>query len=469
MGEKYFSQISPKLQIIMKHRTSKRSKNSLKSNLWTSFFATIPLVLTLIATPVSGQVFGPGPSIPVLFDNVIDLPSGPPNGGSISGGVGGDGLFTQVNVNAGGSITSSLMAPFVVGEGAEINIDGGTVGGSLEAHEGSEVNLISGSIGVNMSTSANRIAISGGSIGPFFTASHGTELNVEGGTIADEFTLESGSIANLSNGSIGNGFTSDTGAQVNISGGNIGDNFRTFENSEVNMTGGEIGNNFDISHGELNISDGIVGDRFKSRFCEINISGGEFGEADIFLGSVVNISGGIIGEDWDIDELVTANISGGIIGDDFTVMPRGLVNISGGSIGSFVADTDSQVNLFGTEFLVDGSPVVGLVGVPITITERDVTLLGLLADGSLIVFDLNSTSGDPSGFYFDNDATITVTLTGEPLFGDVNGDGSVDLLDIAPFVDLVTSGEFLAEADINQDKSVNLLDVSPFIDLLTSP
>ena len=52
------------------------------------------------------------------------------------------------------------------------------------------------------------------------------------------------------------------------------------------------------------------------------------------------------------------------------------------------------------------------------------------------------------------------------LLGDVNLDGSVDLLDVAPFVALISSGEFQPEADINQDGSVDLLDVAPFIDLL---
>ena len=53
------------------------------------------------------------------------------------------------------------------------------------------------------------------------------------------------------------------------------------------------------------------------------------------------------------------------------------------------------------------------------------------------------------------------------LLGDVNQDGSVNLLDVAPFVELIQSGEYLAEADINQDGFVNLLDVSLFVELVT--
>ena len=55
-----------------------------------------------------------------------------------------------------------------------------------------------------------------------------------------------------------------------------------------------------------------------------------------------------------------------------------------------------------------------------------------------------------------------------PFFlGDVNRDGAVDLLDVAPFVELLSSGTFTIEADINQDGSVNLLDVAPFTELLS--
>ncbi len=52
------------------------------------------------------------------------------------------------------------------------------------------------------------------------------------------------------------------------------------------------------------------------------------------------------------------------------------------------------------------------------------------------------------------------------LLGDVNLDGAVNLLDVAPFVDLISNSEFQLEADINMDGNVDLLDVGPFIDLL---
>lgn len=52
------------------------------------------------------------------------------------------------------------------------------------------------------------------------------------------------------------------------------------------------------------------------------------------------------------------------------------------------------------------------------------------------------------------------------LLGDVNCDGVVNLLDVQPFIDVLSSGVYLDRADINQDGVVNLLDVQGFIQIL---
>ncbi len=66
--------------------------------------------------------------------------------------------------------------------------------------------------------------------------------------------------------------------------------------------------------------------------------------------------------------------------------------------------------------------------------------------------------------------TLNVNFTpdsGGGMIGDVNCDGAVDLLDVGPFVDAVSSSNFNPKADINQDDTVDLLDVGPFVDLLS--
>ena len=53
------------------------------------------------------------------------------------------------------------------------------------------------------------------------------------------------------------------------------------------------------------------------------------------------------------------------------------------------------------------------------------------------------------------------------MLGDVNCDGVVDLLDVAPFVDAVSNSVLDVKADINEDGIDDLLDVAPFVALLT--
>ena len=75
-----------------------------------------------------------------------------------------------------------------------------------------------------------------------------------------------------------------------------------------------------------------------------------------------------------------------------------------------------------------------------------------------------------------NSMTISPTLAGariivesDVILGDLNGDGVVTLLDVAIFIDLLSTNTFQLEADINQDGAVGLLDVQPFIDAINFP
>ena len=56
---------------------------------------------------------------------------------------------------------------------------------------------------------------------------------------------------------------------------------------------------------------------------------------------------------------------------------------------------------------------------------------------------------------------------GVVLLGDMNFDGVVDLIDIGPFVQLISSGNFMANGDINEDGAIDLNDIAPFVELLT--
>ena len=81
--------------------------------------------------------------------------------------------------------------------------------------------------------------------------------------------------------------------------------------------------------------------------------------------------------------------------------------------------------------------------------------------GDLAGIDFNAWTGDQF-------ASIDYSPGGDCAFelGDVNEDGEVDLLDVAPFVVLLSKSGFVCQADINGDGNLDLLDVNPFVELL---
>ena len=58
--------------------------------------------------------------------------------------------------------------------------------------------------------------------------------------------------------------------------------------------------------------------------------------------------------------------------------------------------------------------------------------------------------------------------TAPVLLGDCNRDGVVDFEDISPFIIVLSSDGYLAEADLNEDEIVDFSDISPFIVILAS-
>ena len=62
--------------------------------------------------------------------------------------------------------------------------------------------------------------------------------------------------------------------------------------------------------------------------------------------------------------------------------------------------------------------------------------------------------------------SFTAVPDNSVLLGDANLDGTVNFADIAPFIAILQSGAFLAEADTNEDGSVTFADIPPFIAIL---
>lgn len=104
-------------------------------------------------------------------------------------------------------------------------------------------------------------------------------------------------------------------------------------------------------------------------------------------------------------------------------------------------------------------------------------LLGTVFDGTQDSFTIDL----PAGMTVDGYNAISVWCVafdvsfGDGTFedpgatllpGDLNLDGAVNFLDIAPFIQILNGGEFQSQADFNQDAAVTFLDIVPFIALL---
>ncbi len=172
--------------------------------------------------------------------------------------------------------------------------------------------------------------------------------------------------------------------------------------------------------------------------------------------------------------------------------------------GSTLSNSDSTTS--GGDFGLPGATVDYVAtadGIEITVSQLDITLaagtyligitpvLDFGTNGQEFFLDAGSNGettflNNPGGAFFIpifGMATINANMLDLPtpytgqsiriasasdvIKGDVNMDGVVNLLDVGPFVDAVSTGTFIAEADVDCNGVVNLLDVGPFVDLLT--
>ena len=90
-------------------------------------------------------------------------------------------------------------------------------------------------------------------------------------------------------------------------------------------------------------------------------------------------------------------------------------------------------------------------------SPNSIPLADFNGDGTLDV-SVSHSSGNIETLFFDCRPV---------LLGDVDLNGVVNILDVAPFVELLSNGSYQIEADVKRDNSLYLLDVMPFVDLLT--
>jgi len=142
------------------------------------------------------------------------------------------------------------------------------------------------------------------------------------------------------------------------------------------------------------------------------------------------------------------------------------------AVGSASDDSFSE-NVYTLNTITGFLELIGSTGI------SDIDSLTVAQDGFL--YGVDSVDGVDATLYQISTSTglaEPVGLTGVTAaggisslpfcLGDVNCDGSVNLLDVGPFVNAVSLSELNPKADINQDGSVDLLDVGGFIEILTA-
>ena len=95
----------------------------------------------------------------------------------------------------------------------------------------------------------------------------------------------------------------------------------------------------------------------------------------------------------------------------------------------------------------------------------------LITDGEYILSEGHlSESGGGSGFapqieYWPN-LTFELVEGFDPLDGDINADGLINILDVLITVDLILTYEYNPIVDLNSDDIINVIDILIFIQLI---
>lgn len=224
-------------------------------------------------------------------------------------------------------------------------------------------------------------------------------------------------------------------------------------------------------------------------FANVSVLGGEdvtsiTGDAILVLGSAE--------EPFETAHVTELNLS---LADGFSIdFLAGTVTVSvepDGAVVDFfqvgemgVVESDNRFDQFGNLFGVTGMSVIEapfpfgdsvvdlatVKPVPFDIVDA---LLSLDGDALTLFVDVNidfefEVLGGTAVMNLNGPIVLNGTVkSGTLILGDVNCDGVVNLLDVAPFVELISNGQFSEKADLNLDRNVNLLDVQPFVELLS--
>ena len=166
----------------------------------------------------------------------------------------------------------------------------------------------------------------------------------------------------------------------------------------------------------------------------------------------VNIAAGDFDGDGDVDVLTSEPLIGFL-----------LVGINDGqgniTLGPIVGDNIPFSSVSTGDF--DGDGDLDFSNGDVFLNEGCMTFTRLESPAALAVADMNGDGRD------DLISSSSISLSQLPALGDVDLNGTIDLLDVSPFVDAIVSQKYQAEADVNRDCMVDLLDVAPFVGLIS--
>lgn len=246
---------------------------------------------------------------------------------------------------------------------------------------------------------------------------------------------------------------------ANNSNNNFGDSNNIFVRNIVNGNGDASGRSvgllqFDVS----GFDNGLVGRAVIEVNGEINEGSADFVTTHVFA---------ISGDDWDQDNVTWDDVNNLLApaqqGTEALIADNFVTGLSSTAVflGHLTFSQDyGPVALDVTDYLSDS-----LDSELRLLIVREIRFDGERADRSDGAVRFDSTE-DADGI---GPRLFLELQTAEPiLLGDVNMDGTVNFLDITPFIGVISSGQFKAEADCDQSGEVNLLDIAPFIGILSA-
>lgn len=238
-------------------------------------------------------------------------------------------------------------------------------------------------------------------------------LNLYGGTLGEHFLAGQGTQILLDGATIERGLDLYNGASLTVRSGTIRTQLQIHDGSSAEFFDNVLSNGLISvdSGGYLRIHDGIYTSTVSTQQDSLTeIYGGEYQRNQIFRGNAVIHSG-----HFQFQAFTRGNghidFIGGMFDGGIKLIDSSSVGISGGLFGGVsFAGADTIFDLIGTEFFLNGEQIFLESDEILTILDRDVTLSGVLLDGSAFSFDLNSV--EVEGFdFFDPAATVRISLS----------------------------------------------------------